>query len=230
MKAITLTLAGLLMGLGLLSSTAEAGDHWRWRVFHPQISVVRDLFCADDYCDDDSEAYDEPVYGDVAYDDEDTYVVPRPRRQQWWQENAGDLEPVYVPRKKKVKIAAPYRPATKPVVRHSTTKPLTDLASARAKYGAKPVVEKSAKVSLPKPTVKLAPIKTASLTPIVATRKKTIGCTAGAAVVTGYGFGNVQPKACTGETYAYGASRDGKSFVIKLSAASGEITDVKKLN
>lgn len=56
-----------------------------------------------------------------------------------------------------------------------------------------------------------------------------IGCTAGAAVVTGYGFGDVKPKTCTGATYSYTATRAGKSFVIELTAASGEVVDVKKL-
>jgi hypothetical protein len=62
------------------------------------------------------------------------------------------------------------------------------------------------------------------------TPEKTIGCTAGAAVITGYGFGEVKPKACTGAVYAYNATRAGKLYEIKLTAASGEITDVKKLN
>jgi hypothetical protein len=59
---------------------------------------------------------------------------------------------------------------------------------------------------------------------------KTIGCTAGAAVVTGYGFGGVKPRACRGSTYAYTAARGGRNYEIKLTAATGEIVDVKKLN
>ena len=47
--------------------------------------------------------------------------------------------------------------------------------------------------------------------------------------VSGYGFTSVKPKVCNGATYSFDASRAANSYVIKVSAATGEITDVQKL-
>lgn len=54
-------------------------------------------------------------------------------------------------------------------------------------------------------------------------------CDKAANIVSGYGFSAVKPQTCAGKVYAFNASRDGKSFAIKLDAASGELTEVKKL-
>ncbi len=56
-----------------------------------------------------------------------------------------------------------------------------------------------------------------------------ISCTKAGQVVSGYGFGNVKSVDCDGQVYAFNATRDGKKFSIKLNAASGELTEVKKL-
>ena len=56
-----------------------------------------------------------------------------------------------------------------------------------------------------------------------------ISCDKAGSIVSGYGFSSVSPTSCKGKVYAFNATRDGKSFTIKLDAASGELTEVKKL-
>ena len=56
-----------------------------------------------------------------------------------------------------------------------------------------------------------------------------MSCDKAGSIVSGYGFSSVNPTSCKGKVYAFNATRDGKSFTIKLDAASGELTEVKKL-
>ncbi|MGE3876220.1 MAG: hypothetical protein AB7F74_24965 [Parvibaculaceae bacterium] len=55
-----------------------------------------------------------------------------------------------------------------------------------------------------------------------------ITCAKAGQIVSGYGFKGVEQVSCKGQVYAFNATRDGKPFSIKLSAASGELTEVKK--
>ena len=48
-------------------------------------------------------------------------------------------------------------------------------------------------------------------------------------IVTGYGFDSVKSSSCTGAVYSFNAARSGKAYLIKVNAASGELTEVKKL-
>lgn len=74
-------------------------------------------------------------------------------------------------------------------------------------------------------------VATASLTNKSESGKSTsLSCDKATSIVTGYGFSGVTPKDCQGQVYEFGATRDGKKFLIKLSAASGELTDVKKVD
>lgn len=129
--------------------------------------------------------------------------------------------------------AAPNKLASRTVTPTPVPKPLLKAPVPKAKV---PASTETASVAPVKPLgpVKPAPatskLETASISPPATPKGKTIGCTAGAAIVTGYGFGTVSPKACTGTTYSYSAQRGGKNYVIQLTAATGEITDVKKLN
>jgi hypothetical protein len=56
-----------------------------------------------------------------------------------------------------------------------------------------------------------------------------LSCEKAGSVVSGYGFSQVTPSSCSGKVYAFNATRDGKSFAIKLDPRSGALTDVKKL-
>ena len=56
-----------------------------------------------------------------------------------------------------------------------------------------------------------------------------LSCDKAGEIVSGYGFTNVTPATCTGQVFAFNATRSGKTYVIKLSAVSGELTEVKKV-
>jgi hypothetical protein len=56
-----------------------------------------------------------------------------------------------------------------------------------------------------------------------------ISCAKAAKIVADYGFASVKAANCTGLVYSFKGNRDGKSYSIKLSAKSGELTEVKKL-
>lgn len=70
-------------------------------------------------------------------------------------------------------------------------------------------------------------IQTASLSK---STNGTVSCEKATSIVSGYGFSTVEATQCKGTTYEFKAVRDGKDFVIKVSSASGELTEVKKLN
>jgi hypothetical protein len=215
--------AVLLIGLAALAVSAVSADAKQRR-----------------YYDDD--AWDEEY---VSYEDDDAYyieddneeiIILNPRRRSmreaeqrvdeelWWLEERAqkrlekrkNIRKTEKPVSKKAKTVAAKPKAAK--VANDEVK-TASLSKAPVINKVKPVSLSSSKTDLQKPKT---PAKTAN--------GKSIGCTAGAAVITGYGFGDVKPKVCTGATYAYSAARAGKAYEIKLTAASGEITDVKKLN
>jgi hypothetical protein len=62
----------------------------------------------------------------------------------------------------------------------------------------------------------------------VAKKASGISCDKATRIVSDYGFTQVKATSCKGKVYAFNALRDGKPFTIKVSAASGELTEVKK--
>lgn len=222
----------LLAGLATSSlvSPATAGFRWDWRFRTPHYEVYPDR----EYYEDDGR------FDEAYYEDDEEPIVRKPKRAKkqeiWWSEDEDDFEPVYEApvRKPKKKITA--RLQSKTIVKKKTVdagQPLTDISAAREKFGKKPVLLKAGvePVLKPRPRVKTPKLpQVASLDKQDKVQGKSIGCTAGAGVVTGYGFGSVKPKVCTGATYAYNAARGGKNYLIRLNAASGEILEVKKLN
>ncbi len=210
-------LLAAVASLAVSSVSAEARDRWRQRQFNGWQD--RPIYLYED--DEGDMAYYEP---DDEY--EEQVIVPRRFRNReqrmrdaerdidgelWWLENNARKK-LDQRQKIKKKTVARAEPVVKP--------------KAKAVVAAKPKKldpDKVQTASLGKPAQTVKP-KAKSVV------GKTIGCTAGAAVVTGYGFGAVKPKICTGNTYAYTAARAGKIYEIKLTAASGEITDVRKLN
>jgi len=55
-----------------------------------------------------------------------------------------------------------------------------------------------------------------------------LSCEAAAEIVEDFGFSDVQSTSCSGETYGFDASRDGNSYAIRVSAADGELTEVRR--
>lgn len=56
-----------------------------------------------------------------------------------------------------------------------------------------------------------------------------LSCDKAGQIISGYGFTGVTPTSCKGQVFAFNATRSGKAYVVKLSAASGELTEVKKV-
>jgi hypothetical protein len=87
-------------------------------------------------------------------------------------------------------------------------------------------------VAVTKPTYKAPVVATGPVTqikPINTASLSGISCSKGLSIVSSFGFSNVITKSCNGDTLVYGASRGGKPFEVQVSAASGELTAVKKL-
>jgi hypothetical protein len=229
-KALLITATAFSLFAGAQAAQAH---HLRFLRFPHIFSQPAPDYGYDNY-DDSYPAYEgDAAYADQGYVDDyaDPYYVPRRHKRKprivdssadpWWLDapqprrlkSTRSLEPVPY-HKPRVKTASAVTPVSK-LAPTSVRRKVAPLALAPE---AKPVIVKPAK---PK-------VVTASLTPAKPQSVKTIGCTAGAAIVTGYGFASVTPKVCTGNVYAYSALRDGKPYVIKVTAAQGEITEVTK--
>lgn len=83
---------------------------------------------------------------------------------------------------------------------------------------------------LPKPVKPAKPATAALAAEPPLTSSAALTCDKAGAIIEGYGFSGVKPGSCKGQVYAFNATRDGKSFAIKVNAANGELTEVKKLN
>jgi hypothetical protein len=55
-----------------------------------------------------------------------------------------------------------------------------------------------------------------------------ITCEAAMDIVESFGFSDVQSTSCSGDVYGFDANRDGSAYAIKLSAADGQLTEVRK--
>jgi hypothetical protein len=91
----------------------------------------------------------------------------------------------------------------------------------------KPQKKRKPAVSVPDAEKKKSVAK--ATTSEVQPKSSAMSCDRATAIVTGYGFGTVKVEDCQGQVYAFNAKRDGKTYAIKLSAVSGELTEVKKL-
>jgi hypothetical protein len=147
-------------------------------------------------------------FGDEEYyeDDEQPLAYYDPDEDYYKPRYEGE-EPVYIaPKKKKTAKAAP-KPTVKKSVASTKKKAVTKTQSVAS-------VEKKAMTSTKK--------KTASAT-------TGMPCDKAEKIVSGYGFTSVKPTTCTGQVFAFNATRSGKTYVIKLSSVSGELTEVRKV-
>ncbi len=138
-------------------------------------------------------------YYDPDYEDEDAYYYVRKPRR-FVQPRDSYYEPDYI------------GPDDEPVY----TPPKKKKKTVKAAPVTKPITKKStvtAKKSTTQPTAKSA----------------SMSCDKAEKIVSGYGFSSIKPTTCQGQIYAFNATRGGKSYLIKLSAASGELTEVKKV-
>lgn len=188
-----------LVASTLLVPTAAEAGS-RWRFLNPGYYFY-DPPPRDFYADDydDEEYYEDDERPLAYYDPDDGYYEPRYQGE----------EPVYIAPKKKQKKTVKAVPPPKPVAKKS-------VASTEKK------TVTSSVASVEKKAVTSAEKKTASAAP-------GMSCDKAGQIVSGYGFTSVKPTACTGQVFAFNATRSGKAYVIKLSSASGELTEVKKV-
>ena len=81
----------------------------------------------------------------------------------------------------------------------------------------------------PEVTVEVAPETGAQPEKQVpASQRRAVSCEDAAEIVESFGFSDVQSTSCSGKVFAFDATRDGNAYSIKLSAADGELTEVRK--
>jgi len=144
--------------------------------------------------------YDDEDY----YDDDERPLAYYDPDDDYYEPRYRGEEPVYIAPKKK-KTAKAVKPVEKKAVASTEKKAAT-----------------SSVASVEKKTVAATEKKTASAAP-------GMSCDKAGEIVSGYGFTSVKPTTCTGQVFAFNATRSGKAYVIKLSSASGELTEVKKV-
>ena len=88
------------------------------------------------------------------------------------------------------------------------------------------IIPKKKKTSKIDPVVKKNVVSTEKN---IVTGTSAMTCDKAGKIISGYGFTSVKPTSCAGQVFAFNATRSGKAYVIKLSAASGELTEVKKV-
>jgi len=76
------------------------------------------------------------------------------------------------------------------------------------------------------PTRQIDPLETGSLESQGSLRA--VSCEEAERIVSEFGFSGAKATGCAGRTYEVEAMRDGQPYTIKLSAADGELTEVKK--
>jgi hypothetical protein len=55
-----------------------------------------------------------------------------------------------------------------------------------------------------------------------------VSCDKARGIVAEFGFKDIKADSCSGKTYGFSATRDGKSFSIKIVAANGELAEVRR--
>jgi hypothetical protein len=146
-------------------------------------------------------------------------------------------EPTYVPSVKRIdKVRAGLRAANaKKAAKASVdvgVKVAVDMAvdegqpTKRVKSAQKPMKIAAAKTA--DKIVSSKPKASLVLKPIPESSSAAVTCDKGATIVAGFGFADVKPKTCTGDVYAFNATRGGKAYEVLLSAKNGALTEVKR--
>ncbi len=237
-----------LVAAAMASGSASADHRHRMRILWPKIFAPEITgYLYRDELDEEDDFLD--------YESGDEYRARNRRGRDVVLDfyDDGEYEPEYLPPKKPKpkKVKPKLAVAKKPLLKSTTTtaaigKPKLKSNTIVASTGVAPATVASAVGSSSATTVRpqtVAP-KTAALVPLASktpTASKTqlantapasgksIGCSKGAEIVSGYGFTSVKPRSCTGSNYSFSATRGATGYLINLAAATGEITDVQKL-
>lgn len=157
------------------------------------------------------------------YPDGRQELVTRPRRK------LADPNPsakVRQSQKPAVKAAVPL-PKSKPSTSVAETATNDELPAPNATTGKD--LPASATAALEPPIAKEeGEVRAREVDPVQTGSLKAVTCEEAQGIVSDFGFSDVKATSCSGGTYEIEAMRDGKPFAIKLSAADGELTEVKK--
>jgi hypothetical protein len=195
-------------GVMLMSAPAEARSRLWWLQSQPE------------YVDPN---YD--VYGDITPAEEQNVDVQEQFNQQQYELYLKQMH-----RKKRVRYDQAYyepqldQPAYTKPAKPKVKKPVAKTGVAKPPMViAKPVVVGSIAAEKPSQVASLSKRFDGK----VSVAK--VDCSKGLSIVSSYGFSTVTSKKCDGDTLVYNAIRSGQNFEIQVSAASGELTAVKKL-
>lgn len=223
------------------------------KIYSPRISghVYRDMYDDEDDEDfadweDDEEYIPQRRRGrnivlDLDEDDfEPIYEPPRKSKSLKAKQKTKSATAKQVAKKPVQKTAVVVKPKVKPSVKTAAIVPAPIVKASTSPVIARAPVSSSAlKAEPPLASAAVKPVVPQTVAPkvmppkaqvaAVAPAAGAIGCSKGAEIVSGYGFTSVKPKTCTGTTYSFSASRATNAYLIKVAAATGEITDVQKL-
>lgn len=122
-----------------------------------------------------------------------------------------------------------YEPSVEPVPKKQVTKKKAASGAAtkpkKATAASTATTATATKTTAAKPKDETAAAESGA----AALPKGALTCAKAESIVTGYGFTAVKAADCDGQVYAFNAIRDGKPYAIKLSAANGELTEVRKV-
>ncbi len=207
-KTIAAAACASLLGCVMLSQPAEARrlHHW-WQQQQQSEFLPYD-------------SYDDPYYNDQ----QDVDVAAQFNQDQYDRYMREMKHP-----KRNRAVDAYYEPQVEQPVYKKT--PAYKLKKPVAKVATSKPVMKAPAVASVKPAPADKPVQVASIANRLndKAQPKKIDCSKGASIVSGYGFSEVTSKTCAGDTLTFAAKRSGKNFEIQVNAASGELTNVKRL-
>jgi hypothetical protein len=214
-KLIAAAMFSTVIGLTMAAPEAQARRLFWWQEVSPENGGGYDVYGDGQDVNDGQDAFAQDLFNQEQYDQYMQEMNHRRHRRIYDQsyydpqfENPDNPMP-HAPKRKVLKYKKPAKPMAAPKV---VTAPKSTNSQVAVKTPSRTKPETAEKIS------NNVPAKSAS-----------VSCTKGASIVTSYGFSAVTSKTCSGGTYVYGATRSGKNFEIQVSAASGELTAVKKL-
>ncbi len=214
-KLFVAAMFSTVIGLTMAAPEAQARRLFWWQELPPERGGGYDVYGDGQDGYDGQDAFAQDLFNQEQYDQYMQEMNHRRHRRIYDQsyydpqfEDPDNPMP-HAPKRKALKYKKPSKVASapKPVMAPKSTAP-----QVATKTQPRPKPSSVEKIS------NAPPAKSASVT-----------CSKGASIVTSYGFSAVTSKTCSGGTYVYGATRSGKNFEIQVSAASGELTAVKKL-
>jgi len=131
----------------------------------------------------------------------------------------------YQPRKWRQPQEAVRTPAPPPVPKQkpdAADEPEIEVGTAPAALAPRPLTEPD---SQPAPELSPEPSLTQQAP---ASTGDAMSCEAAIEIVESFGFTDVRSTSCSGNVYGFDAARDGSAYAIKLSAADGALTEVRK--